>query len=342
MHVGEANETCPELKVHGTVMESVTEDVYLGDIISNDGKNRKNINKRISKGLGVITQIMNLLEIVTFGPFYMEIALLLRETMFINGILNNAEAWYGLSKSEINDLEQLDRLLLRKILKAPVSTPQEALHLELGLIPIGVIIQAKRINFLHYIISRSESEMIHKLFTAQWLNPTRGDWTETVKGDLEDFNIPIKLEEIKKKSKESFKNEVKRKAKEYSMKLLLLKKAKHSKMDNLEYEDLHIQDYFKLDSVTTSEVQEAFRFRTRMVKLGENFRGQGGEAWCPLCKTHLDNQAHIFQCQVIGNKCDLECDSTNIYTNEVRIDVIRKIIIILKTRESLVEDMKKT
>ena len=123
--------------------------------------------------------------------------------------------------------------------------------------------------------------MIYQFFTAQWLNPTRGDWTETVKGDLEDFNIPIKLEEIKKKSKESFKNEVKREAKEYSMKLLLLKKAKHSKMDNLEYEDLHIQDYFKLDSVTTSEVQEAFRFRTRMVKLGENFRGQGGGSLVP-------------------------------------------------------------
>ena len=47
-------------------------------------------------------------------------------------------------------------------------------------------------------------------------------------------------------------------------------------MDNLEYEDLQIQNYFKLDSITTSEVQEAFRFRTRMVNLGENFRGQGG------------------------------------------------------------------
>ena len=59
-------------------------------IISSDGKNRKSNNKRISKGLSVILQIMNLLEIMTFG--HMEIALLLRETMFINGILNNAEA----------------------------------------------------------------------------------------------------------------------------------------------------------------------------------------------------------------------------------------------------------
>ena len=53
---------CPVLKFHGKGMENVSEDLYLGDIISSDGKNRKNVDKRISKGLGLITQIMNLLE----------------------------------------------------------------------------------------------------------------------------------------------------------------------------------------------------------------------------------------------------------------------------------------
>ena len=66
--------------------------------------------------------------------------------MFINGILNNSEVWYSLTKSEIGEFEDLDRLLLRRILKAPISTSKEALFLELGLIPIGVLIQAKRIN----------------------------------------------------------------------------------------------------------------------------------------------------------------------------------------------------
>ena len=48
-------------------METVTEDVYLGDVISNDGKNKKNVENIISKGLGIITQIMNLLESISFG-----------------------------------------------------------------------------------------------------------------------------------------------------------------------------------------------------------------------------------------------------------------------------------
>ena len=62
MHIGRKQETCPVLKVHDTIMEEVTEDTYLGDIISSDGKNSKNLEHRISKGIGIISQIMHILE----------------------------------------------------------------------------------------------------------------------------------------------------------------------------------------------------------------------------------------------------------------------------------------
>ena len=41
IHIGEHSTMCPVLKVHGTVMETVTEDLYLGDVISGDGKKQK-------------------------------------------------------------------------------------------------------------------------------------------------------------------------------------------------------------------------------------------------------------------------------------------------------------
>ena len=337
IHIGEHSTMCPVLKVHGTVMETVTEDLYLGDVISGDGKNKKNIEKRISKGLGIISQIMNLLEVISFGHYYIEIALLLRESMFINGILNNSEAWYGLTKSDISEFEDLDRLLLRRILKAPISTPQEALYLELGLIPIGILIQAKRIKFLHYLLSRKETEMIHQFFTAQWFNPSRGDWTETVKLDLEEFDIPVNLEEIKAKSKYTFKKEVKERAKELSMSILMKKKKEHIKMENVEYGNLKIQSYFSLEGITVREVQDTFRFRTRMSRLGENFRGQGGIVWCPLCNKHLDNQALMFECQVLGDKVDLKCNDKNIYSENVNIHEARAVSKILNTRNKMVE-----
>ena len=69
--------------------------------------------------------------------------------MFINGTLFNAEIWYGLSKADIKELEDLDKLLLRRILNAPISTPEESFYLEFGIIPVGIIIKVRRIRYLH-------------------------------------------------------------------------------------------------------------------------------------------------------------------------------------------------
>ena len=117
-------------------MESVTEDTYLGDIISSDGKNTKNIAKRISKGIGIITEILSLLDMVSLGEHFVEIAVLFRESIFVNGILTNSEIWYDLKKTEVKELEDLDLQLLRGVFQVPFSTPQEAFHLELGILPI--------------------------------------------------------------------------------------------------------------------------------------------------------------------------------------------------------------
>ena len=69
---------CLELLVHGCPMEEVESDTYLGDIISSNGKNTLNIDNRVSKGLGLVSQIMDILKNVSFGSHYFEIAATLR------------------------------------------------------------------------------------------------------------------------------------------------------------------------------------------------------------------------------------------------------------------------
>ena len=128
LHVGCKSSRCPILKVHDTVMEEVEYDEYLGDVISNDGKNKMNLRRRISRGMGLITQIMNILESVSYGHHFIDIALLLRESMFISSILNNVEVWYGLTRSEVETFEKFDLILLRRILSAPSSTPIESFY----------------------------------------------------------------------------------------------------------------------------------------------------------------------------------------------------------------------
>ena len=273
IHVGKNHETCPILKVHGTVMEDVSYDTYLGDIISGDGRNTLNIKKRVGKGLGIITQIVNLLNMINLGEYYFETVILLRESVFLNGILTNAEIWYSLTREEIKELEDLDLTLLRKIFKVPFSTPSEAYYLELGILSIETIIKKRRINFFHYLVNRKDEEMLHSFFLTQFYNPTPGDWTEQAKVDFKDFDISLDFDMLKTKSKDTFKRLVKKQAEEYELLRLTRKQEKHSKMENLYYTEMKPQRYMKTPGITTEEVQNIFRWRVRMSPFGENFRG---------------------------------------------------------------------
>ena len=129
-----------------------------------NASNELNIQARVSKGLGKVTEVMNILEKVTFGFHFFKVSKMLRESIFLNGIMTNSEVWYGVSKKQVEQLEQVDKLLLRKVLETPVSSPLEGIQLELGVTSIGTIMKARRINYLHYLLQTNENEML-KIFS---------------------------------------------------------------------------------------------------------------------------------------------------------------------------------
>ena len=89
----------------GQVTVDVAEhDKYLGDILSNTGKNTKNILARKAKGHGIIDKVMKMLGDMCFGPYQLEVAFFWRDSLFLNGILTNSEAWYGLTSQDVNNL----------------------------------------------------------------------------------------------------------------------------------------------------------------------------------------------------------------------------------------------
>ena len=84
-----------------------------------------------------------------FGKCYFIIAICLCEAMFLATVLTNIEVWYGVSKSEIEELEILDIILLRHI-GLPSSTPSEFLYLETGCLDIGTILKMRRKNPIQF------------------------------------------------------------------------------------------------------------------------------------------------------------------------------------------------
>jgi hypothetical protein len=248
--------TCPDLKVHGTAMGQVSEDTYLGDVVSRDGSNLKNNGSRVGKGIGIISQIMSILETVSFGKYYFQIAMTLRETMFLNGILTNAEIWYNLKKSELEEFEELDRCLLRKVFGTQISYPKEALQLESGTISISTLIKSRRINYLHYLVKENIKSMLSQFFHVQLNFEVKNDWTTQVKLDMEDFGIPFDLDYIKSKSEYTFKKLVKVKAQEYE--LNKCNSMKGSKMERTFHARLEMQIYLNLKDTTPEDAKLIF------------------------------------------------------------------------------------
>ena len=78
---------------------------------------------------------MSILESTVFGPFQFEVALTLRASLLLNGILTKSEAWNGLRTADIENLEQIDEQLLRRILEVGSGCPNEMLYLDTGTMP---------------------------------------------------------------------------------------------------------------------------------------------------------------------------------------------------------------
>ena len=229
-----------------------------------------------------------------------EIALLLRETVFLSSILLNAETWINLTKDDVNVLEKLDETLLRRLLDAPSKSPIPALYLELGVYPIKYHIIEKRLMFLHHILSCDESRLISQVFWAQEKSPVKNDWVLQVKDDLKVFELEyLTLNNIKIMKKEQFRALIKLKCKNISFKALVIEKEKKSKMNSLNYNNLKVQKYLT-SNINVRRKKLLFKLRNRMVSTSENF---GMKNPCKICQIEDETTSHVLTVFFLNWRC---------------------------------------
>ena len=207
-------------------------------------KNTRNIEAREAKAQGIIKQIKTILEEMVFGNFIFEVGVILRNSLFVNGILTNIEAAYGLTSAEIEKLEKCDEQLMRAVLETPCTTPREMLYLELGVVPIRYIVMSRRLMFYHYILNQENDSLLYKFFKLQKSKSVRGDWCLTVQEDLESLNITLTEDEIEKCSEYSFKKIVNTAIRKEAFSYLLTLKNSHSKVKHISYETHKMQEYY--------------------------------------------------------------------------------------------------
>ena len=296
MHIGNNSNNCHGLIINNSKMKKAKTEKYLGEMLSADGKISENIDARYSKGIGSANTILSLMREVYFGKYFYEMALLFRNSMLINSILCSIEAVYGLKAVHIEKLENVDKYLLRKLLGASSSTAIEALYLETGAMPLRFCIKSRRLMFYWTILSKSETELIRKVYNVQKLAPIKNDWYMQIKDDLESCKIEFSEAEVSSMKKEKFKNIVKERVRNEAREYLLTLKQNHTKSSQLD-ETFQLQPYLQSDTLSIQEKQLLFKFRTYTYNCKANFKGSYNTTQCNFCNSE-DTQEHLFHCQL--------------------------------------------
>ena len=246
---------------------------------------------------------MTILNEICFGPYHFTVAKLLRETLFLSVMLLNSEVWINLTQKNIDTLEKLDRILIKKILNSARSTPTSVMYLDLSCIPVRFLIQAKRLMFLHYILTRNEDEIVYKVYQMQKSSPVKGDWSELIKEDLKLFELNhLTEDEIGKMKKVEWKKLVKDAMNYQAFKYLTDNIKGMTKAKDLVYDKFEMQKYLESDMLTKREKLLVFSLRAHMIKVGHNY---GNKQICPLCQDPDtdDSQTHLINCDVLKEEC---------------------------------------
>ena len=329
------------------IMEEKAEDKYLGDIISNDGRNIKNVKARVAKGKGIVTKIMTILEGIPFGNHYFEVAVILRNSLLVSSMLCNSEAWYNVTSAELDLIETVDLLMLRSILKVPNSTPKEMLYLELGCIPFREIIRKRRLSFLYYILHERKDSMIYRFFKTQNKNRTSKDWITTILKDLDEIKMNVTFEEIEIMKKMKYLKMVKIKTDQSALEKLIIMKSNHSKVRHLKHFGVKMQKYFlpNGNKISQEEIRIIFKLRARMTNVKMNMKGNYLNYECDLCNKE-ESQEHILECTEIES---IKKNSTKVLSYEKifygnvkeQFEVAKAFNENMKKRDKLLSDKEK-
>ena len=186
---------------------------YLGQIISSDGSNAKNVANRAGKGSGMANTIESIIKYLPGGRFHFEIAIIMRNAYLVSSMLSCSEVWYDVTESDMRKLEQTDELMLRNIFDCSSQVTCEILYLELGLLPARYIIKLRRIIYFQHILKqRRKNTLLYQFLIAQIEEPKKNDWVSCIRKDMVELEIQMNSDEIEEMNIEKFKNMCKEKS----------------------------------------------------------------------------------------------------------------------------------
>ena len=110
----------------------------------------------------------------------------------------------------------------------------------------------------------------------------------------------------------------------------------HSKMLNLKYDELKIQDYLLDEKLSINQKLSTLKWRISCEDFGENYRGGRTVVICPLCMSHRDGQRESFtQCEFILKKIEILGQYEEIFNDVIPTKTIKILTKIANIRKQV-------
>ena len=144
---------------------------------------------------------------------------------------------------------------------------------------------------------------------------------------------------IQNTTKVDFKTFVKESSKKLAFQKLMKQKMEHSKMKQLQYNSLKLQDYLMSRNIPLKTKQMICRIRIRMESFKANYKGSYDSLICSLCNTHVDSQMEALNCPKIKLE-DTDADEMsskykNLFDENIDDESIKMMMTIMRQREKL-------
>ena len=278
-------------------IEEETSYRYLGDLISNDDKNAKNIEARKTKTQATTININSIASTEILRMIETSVLLELHDKVTIPGLIANAESW-SLSETETAEIERIEQQALKSMFDLPLHTPIPAIIYTFGTLFTHLRIEKRRLNYLHTILNRQSTHWTNQAFHI--LDEQNIGWAKTVKQTLRYLDLPTDPNIIKNMRPNEWKRMVEEKI-EIKNKSRLIKDC-HKMVDGQKVtKTAYIVDHIlaetytrkpphEIHNLTKQETKTIIISRFRMLECGVNFKNSNSVI-CTICKV-TDNEDH--------------------------------------------------
>ena len=110
--------------------------------------------------------------------------MILLNAMLRPSILYASETYYNLKENEVRQIERIEEMFIRRVLKTSKGCSKVQLYLGLGHTPARLANQKMTVLYLQYIFQESDILKLNQFLKLQMEMPTKGEWVSSVLKDL--------------------------------------------------------------------------------------------------------------------------------------------------------------